>query len=238
MLTVVFDSEGPLIQGLKSCTETSNVNCYCQTLQKLHIIIKNNYLHNFNDVIILLHNDTHPQGAHTLKDQLMPGDGMCSNILHIAQTHHPETFTSFGHKSKFSKSVHSSQMVMCSRLWYSCLGKSPRNICQWDTKSCASVQLLSKCLWQFDLNLATSSLLSIHEWVLVVQPHIILPCLIETGTSSFKFSNNNHQDFNSSRPGIHLKLYTKLQFSQLLMFREIISNECENISNTVRASYE
>lgn len=69
----------------------------------------------------------------------MPGDGMCSNILHIAQTYHPETFTSFG---QFSKAVHSSQMVTCS----SGLGKSPSNICQWDTSSCASLQLLSKCL--------------------------------------------------------------------------------------------
>jgi len=59
MLTVVFDTEGPLVQSLKSCKDTSNVNCYCQTLQKLHIKIKNNHLHNFNDGIILLHN-THP----------------------------------------------------------------------------------------------------------------------------------------------------------------------------------
>lgn len=71
MLTVVFDTEGPLIQGLKSRNDTSNVNCYCQTLQKLHIKIENNHLHNFNDGIILLHNNTHSQVAHTLQDQQM-----------------------------------------------------------------------------------------------------------------------------------------------------------------------
>jgi hypothetical protein len=92
-LTVVFDTERPLILGLKSCNDTSNVNCYCQTLQKLHIKIKNKHLHDFNDGIILLHNNTHSQVAHTLQDQLMPADGMCSNILHIVQTYHPETFT-------------------------------------------------------------------------------------------------------------------------------------------------
>jgi len=94
ILTVVFDTEGPLILGLKSCNDTTNVNCYCQTLQKLHIKIKNKHLHNFNDGIILLHN-THLQEVHTFQDKLMPGDGMCSYILHIAQTYHPETFTSF-----------------------------------------------------------------------------------------------------------------------------------------------
>jgi hypothetical protein len=98
----------------------------------------------------------------------MPDDGRCSNILHIGQTYYHETFTSFGHQSKFSKAIHSSQKVMCSRQRYSGLGKSPRNFCQCDKKTCASMQLLSKCLWQFDLNLATSSPLSILEWVLVV----------------------------------------------------------------------
>ena len=63
-------------------------------------------------------------------------------------------------------------------------------------------------------------------------PHIILPCLKKTGTWSFEFSNNNHQDVNSLRPGIHLKLYTKLQFSLLLMFREIISTDWEYINHS------
>jgi hypothetical protein len=91
MLTVVFDTE-----GLKSCNDTSKINYYCQTLHKLHIKIKNKHLHNFNDGIILLHN-THPQVAHTLQDQLRPGDGMCSNILNMANNYQPETFTSFGY---------------------------------------------------------------------------------------------------------------------------------------------
>jgi len=167
MLTVVFDTEGPLILSLKSSNDTSNINYYCQTLQKLHIKIKNKHLHNFNDGIILLHNNTHPQVAHTLQDQLRPGDGMWSNILNMAKNCHPETFTFLAIKAS-SQRLHSSQMVMCSRLWYRGLGKRPRNICQWDTKNCASMQLLSKCLWQFDLNLATSSTLRILEWVLVV----------------------------------------------------------------------
>ena len=76
MLTVVFDTEGPLIQGFKSCNDTSNVNCYCQTLQKLYIKIKN-HLHNFNDGIILLHN-THPQVApHTSG----PTNARCWDVL-------------------------------------------------------------------------------------------------------------------------------------------------------------
>jgi hypothetical protein len=95
MLTVVFDTEGPLILSLKSHNDTNNINYYCQTLQKLHIKIKNKHLHNFNDGIILLHNNTHPQVAHTLQDQLRPGDGMCSNIPNMAKNCHPETFTSF-----------------------------------------------------------------------------------------------------------------------------------------------
>jgi hypothetical protein len=66
-LTVVFGTEGPLILGLKSCNDTSNVNCYCQTQ------------HNFNDGIILLHNNTHPQVAHTFQDQLMQVMG-CTQI--------------------------------------------------------------------------------------------------------------------------------------------------------------
>jgi hypothetical protein len=69
MLTVVFDTKGPLNPDLKSCNDIS-VNCYCQTLQKLHIKIKNKQLHNFNDGIILLQSNTQPQTAHTLHDQL------------------------------------------------------------------------------------------------------------------------------------------------------------------------
>jgi Transposase. len=70
MLTVLFDTKGPLILDLNSCNDTRNVNCYCQTLQKLHIKTKKKHLRNVNDGIILLHNNAHPEVDYTLQDQL------------------------------------------------------------------------------------------------------------------------------------------------------------------------
>jgi hypothetical protein len=92
------------------------------------------------------------------------GGERCSNILHTAQNNNCHTiFIPLDLPSpqrlqrKSSEAIQSCMMMMmmCRKLWYSCLSSSPRILCSWDTLTCASASPAYMHVEIFSISIST-----------------------------------------------------------------------------------